>query len=264
MTLLNKFENYPKNIHQSSPQRDAFRNAMRRVPGVLVLMLSLLIAGVDYVSAETRGVAIRAGSPKILTIGDSMLAWNRGSKRSISHSMVSALGSSVVDRSVIGARFNYALPISGAMGLNIAKQYRGENWEWVVLNGGGNDLWFGCGCVACDGTLNKLVSPTGSTGRIPELVLRIRSTGARVIYLGYLHSPGVGSLIDHCKDEGVELERRMAGFAARHQGVYFLPVSHLVPNGDRSFHSGDMIHPSAKASKIIGENVAKIIRNAKP
>jgi lysophospholipase L1-like esterase len=34
----------------------------------------------------------------------------------------------------------------------------------------------------------------------------------------------------------------------------------LVPHGDRSYHTLDLIHPSAKGSTEIGKHVAEIIR----
>lgn len=229
-------------------------------PWTLALTLFLVSGCGETVPDHYADAVTRSSSPRILAMGDSLLAWHRSSNQSISDALEEQLSVPVIDRSVIAARYNYALPISGAMGLNISKQYRDGDWDWVVLNGGGNDLWFGCGCAACETTIDRLIAPDGTSGKIPELVFRIRRTGARVIYLGYLHSPGVYSIVDHCKDEDIEFERRVANFAAAHDGVYFLPVSNLVPVGDRSFHSGDMIHPSAKASNIIGRKIAQIIR----
>jgi len=76
-----------------------------------------------------------------------------------------------------------------------------------------------------------------------------------------LRSPGVGSIIDHCKNEGDELERRIDAFAKQDDGFYFLSLADLVPNGDRSYHGADMIHPSLKASKVVGGLVADIIKD---
>jgi len=44
--------------------------------------------------------------------------------------------------------------------------------------------------------------------------------------------------------------------------VYFLSLVDLVPYGDRSYHAIDMIHPSIKGSKAIGDLVANIIQTA--
>ena len=50
--------------------------------------------------------------------------------------------------------------------------------------------------------------------------------------------------------------------AARDPGVQFLSLADLVPYGDRSYHGIDMIHPSRKASRIIGRMVADLIRRS--
>ncbi len=197
---------------------------------------------------------------RILAMGDSLLASHKISGRSITAAVEKRLGEPVTDRSVLAARLLYKLPISGSLGLSIPKQYRSGNWDWVILNGGGNDLWLGCGCMACKRKLNKLIATDGQSGRIPKLIAKLRKTGAQVIYVGYLRSPGVGSMIDHCRNEGNELEKRIDAFAQKDAGVHFLSLAELVPNGDRSYHGADMIHPSLKASKAIGELVAEIIK----
>jgi acyl-CoA thioesterase I len=199
-----------------------------------------------------------------MSMGDSMMAWHRISGRSIPDELGRQLGIKVVDRSVTAARFNYILPITGAMGLNISKQYRAGSWDWVVVNGGGNDLWFGCGCLVCDVTLEKLISGDAENGKIPNLVSKIREDGAKVVFVGYLHSPGSLSIVDHCKDEAEELERRLTLLTKRQNGFFFLDLAEAVPNGDVSFHSVDGIHPSLKASRAIGQLVANIIRTNTP
>lgn len=219
-------------------------------------MLLLLISPVVAQSAPQKNDQ----SPRILALGDSMMAWHLISRNSISDALAKSLGEPVESRAITGARIIYNLPISGAMGLNISRQYHGEEVDWVVMSGGGNDLWFGCGCRQCDRKMARMISPTGRTGDIPALVDRIRSTGAQVVYIGYLRSPGVDSAIDACRDLGDELEERLSRMTAQRNGVYFLDVSNLVPYGDRSYHGADMIHPSRKASAIIGAKVAQIIR----
>ncbi|GGA30060.1 SGNH/GDSL hydrolase family protein [Neptunicoccus cionae] len=215
-------------------------------------VLSLLLSGC------TESVS-RDSSARILTMGDSMLASHGMSGNAVSDVLEQALGLPVIDRSVMGARIIYHLPISGSAGLNIGKQYRAGDWDWVVLNGGGNDLWLGCGCVVCKNKLDKLARKDGKGGKIPSLITDIRKTGAKVVYVGYLRSPGRGSPIEHCRDEGDELESRIAKFAAYDEGVHMVSLKDMVPYGDRSFHSGDMIHPSRKGSAAIAARVAKVI-----
>lgn len=220
---------------------------------LLGLLTVLLVGGGDATASETRS--------RILTMGDSLLATHSFSGRAVSNAVSKALNEVVTDRSVSGARIIYRLPITGAMGMKIAKQYRPGKWDWVILNGGGNDLWFGCGCHKCERKINQLISGNGRNGKIPQLVKTIRKTGARVIYVGYLRSPGRNSPIESCKDEGNELERRIDVMAKADDGIYFLSLAEMVPFGDRSYHAFDMVHPSLKASREIGKRIAAIIRH---
>ena len=207
----------------------------------------------------TEGVP-RDNSARILAMGDSMLAWHGASRAAVSHNMEDILGEPVIDRSVVGARIFYHLPVSGALGMNISQQYVPGNWDWVVMNGGGNDLWFGCGCTRCDRKLTRMITSDGQGGSVPDLVRQIRASGARVIYVGYLRSPGVGSMIEYCRDEGQEFEGRLAAMAEHDAGVYFVSLVDLVPYGDRSYHAFDMVHPSMKASRAIAQRISAIIR----
>ena len=226
---------------------------MRRILSAAAVCLAALVGCTEPVSKDD-------GS-RILMMGDSLLASHSLSGRSVAGVLEQTLGTPVTDRSVMGARMIYRLPISGAAGLNIPKQFRDGNWEHVVINGGGNDLWLWCGCHACDRKLDKLAARDGSAkGEIPSLIGRLRSTGAKVVWVGYLRSPGVGSPIESCKDEGDELERRIAAFAERTEGVTFVSLADMVPHGDRSYHGFDMIHPSVKGSREIARRVAAALR----
>ncbi|MGR3760781.1 SGNH/GDSL hydrolase family protein [Roseobacteraceae bacterium NS-SX3] len=227
-------------------------------------LLTCLMALALPLLAACAGPLPPGQDARILVMGDSLLAWNSGSGKSVAFAVEEALQAPVADRSVPGARVIYRLPLSGAAGMSIRKQYRDGDWDWIIVNGGGNDLWLGCGCMACNRKMDRLISEDGRRGAIPELLSELRGTGARVIYAGYLRSPGRGSLIEHCRDEGDELDRRLAKLAALDGGIYFVPNAGLVPEGDRSYHALDMIHPSPKASKAIGERIARVIRSAPP
>ncbi len=224
-------------------------------PLVALLSLFLLFGCGEVVTTSTKDA-------RILLMGDSMMAANRGSGRAVANAIERQLGEEVIDRSVIASRYFYYLPISGAAGLRLPAQYQAGNWDWVVINGGGNDLMFGCGCGMCNTMVNRLVSPDGSSGAIPELVARIRKSGAKVAYAGYLRNPGLYTPVRACRPYGDELDRRLARLAARDPGFIFLPMSDLVPYGDPSLHHQDMIHPSPKGSAAIGNRIAAAIRTA--
>ncbi len=204
-------------------------------------------------------VVSRNDPSRILTMGDSLLAWHGASGHAVSDRLETYLGEPVTDRSVVGAWMIYGLPITGAMGLSIPQQYRPGGWDWVVLNGGGNDLWLGCGCSLCERRMNRLISPDGQGGEIPELVNRVRAGGSKVLFLGYLRSPGFGSPIEHCRNEGAIFDQRLASMAKDDPGIVFLSLADLVPSGDRSFHAADRIHPSRKGSAAIARRIADII-----
>jgi lysophospholipase L1-like esterase len=227
------------------------------------------MVGASSASNGAQAQTAQAAQPesKILAIGDSLMAWHMSSNASIAHVVANILGEPVINKSVGGAKIIHALPISGALGLKISSQFdnamkRLGPQDWVVMNGGGNDLFLGCGCNACDRRMARMIDPSGSSGEIPSLVAKIRQTGARVVYIGYLRSPGVDSVIDACLPMGNDLEARLSSMAKQDAGVFFLSLDGLTRSGDRSMHAADMIHPSRKASNAIGQRVADVIRKA--
>jgi len=222
-------------------------------PLIALLSLFLLLGCGETITASSKDA-------RILLMGDSMMAANRTSGRAVANAIEQQLGEEVIDKSVLASRYFYYLPISGAAGLRLPAQFKAGHWDWVVINGGGNDLLFGCGCGMCNGMVDRLVNKDGTGGAIPELVSRIRQSGAKVVYAGYLRNPGLYTPVRACRPYGDELDRRLARMAARDAGVTFLPMSDLVPHGDPSLHQEDMIHPSPKGSAAIGARIAAAMR----
>ena len=144
-------------------------------------------------------------------------------------------------------------------GANIPNQYVPGEWDWVVINGGGNDLLFGCGCGRCSGMLDRMISSDGMSGQIPLLARRVRDDGARVLFTGYLRSPGLLTPIEHCKPAGDELEARLVKLASKEDGIVFVSNKDVVPSGGITYFSPDLIHPSRKSSRIIGRKLATVI-----
>lgn len=221
-------------------------------------MLRFLIVFLGFAALSACSEQVPAdGSARIMVMGDSLLAVHANTDRSVADNLQKSLGETVVDRAVVGARYFYALPFSGAAGMRIDAQFRPGDWDWVVINGGGNDLMLGCGCDKCDAQLDKLISEDGRKGAIAETVAQVRATGARVIYVGYLRSPGFWSPVEACGPLGDRMDTRLARMAARDRGVTFLPMSDLVPHGDKSFHGSDLVHPSPKGSAAIAARIAR-------
>lgn len=209
------------------------------------------------------GGAAQREDAKILAIGDSLMAWHSVSAASIAHVVGKELNEPVINRAMGGAKIIHALPITGALGMKIASQFSSaskERKDWVIMTGGGNDLVLGCGCNKCDRRMHRMIGPRGQAGEIPRLIAKIRKTGARVVYIGYLRSPGVDSVVDACLPLGNTLETRLSQMAAQDDGVFFVSLEGMTKHGDRSMHGVDMVHPSLKASRTIGKRVAQLIR----
>jgi lysophospholipase L1-like esterase len=222
-----------------------------------LLALSFLL----FLSACSED-ATHAKGARILAVGDSLMASNRALGQSVPQEIERLLGEEVVDRSIPGARFLHALPLSGAAGLRIASQFQAGDWDVVIVNGGGNDLLFGCACGRCDGVLNRLISSDGRAGAIPAFVKSVRDSGARVVMVGYLRNPGVVTPIKGCRPAGDELDRRLAALDRLDDGMVFVALADLVPHGDTSFHGIDQIHPSAKGSTAIARRLAPHVKAA--
>lgn len=219
----------------------------------LLLIISLL---------GTPAGADKQAPLNVLVMGDSLFSTHMNSERSVGDVLSKELNATLRNMPAPGARMIYNLPLTGAMGFSIPKQFRKGDWDWVVLNGGGNDVFLGCACARCERKINKMINEDGSDGVIPKLITRLRDTGARVVYVGYLRSPGINTPIENCKDEGDMLEARIAKLAQQDEGVDFLSLQDLVPDGDLTYHGWDRIHPSPKASRAIANLVLDVIKRA--
>ncbi|WP_084862491.1 SGNH/GDSL hydrolase family protein [Salibaculum halophilum] len=218
------------------------------------MLWRLFLVSVFTVLAACQDTPATFKGAKVLVMGDSMMAYNRLSGASVADQLQARLNRAVADRSVSGA----AVVGAGAAG-GIAGQYVPQDWDWVVLNGYGNDLLWGCGCRSCADRMTRLIAPSGESGAIPDLVTRLRADGTRVIYTGYLRTPGFASPVERCAPLGAEMDRRIARLADRDPGVFFLDLATVVPSGDTSFHRLDRVHPSPKGSAAIAERIVALM-----
>ncbi len=219
---------------------------------VCAAMTSLLFGCQDMPS--------RHPDAKIIAVGDSLMAWNATSGSSIPDIVADSIGAPVVDRTVSAAWLQTQYDAQGRAQTGVQAQFVEGNWDWAIVNGGGNDLMLGCGCSRCDAVLDNMISEDGNRGQIPNFLRRIRTTGTRVIYVGYLRSPELCTPIEHCKAEGDEFEARIARLAQQDEGIIFVSSQDVARPGDASYFSFDLIHPSRKSSRIIGERVAEVIK----
>ena len=216
-----------------------------------------------FMGLASCGLAPRQTGGDILVIGDSVMAWNRSSGGDIGRVIASELGREVVNRAALGARIR-AGSFGALGGLSIPDQLSEGPWNWVVMNGGANDLGFTCGCTRCDAEIDLLISREGTTGAIPDLITKARRQQAKVLWVGYYQSPNSRSFRG-CRPGLVELERRIANYALTKEGVFFIDSEDVFQPTMPGIFAADQTHPSAAGSAVIGRFIAQeIASRAKP
>ena len=202
-------------------------------------------------------LAPRQTGGDILVIGDSVMAWNGFSGGDIGSVVGAELEREVVSRATLGARIR-AGGIGTLGGLSIPAQLSTGSWNWIVMNGGANDLGFSCKCTRCDAEIDLLISRDGATGAIPDLITKATRQQAKVLWVGYYQTPNSRSFRG-CRPGLVELERRIANFALTKDDVFFIDSENVLKPTKPEFFAPDRTHPSAAGSTVIGRFVAQEI-----
>ncbi len=193
----------------------------------------------------------------ILVIGDSVLAWNGFAGANVGNAIEAQLGRDVVSRAALGAQLD-ASNARSLLGLDIPGQLSSGRWNWVVMNGGANDLGESCDCGKCDAVMDGLMSADAQRGEIPTLITRARAQGAQVVWMGYYQAPKSTSF-KGCRPLLVELERRIATYAQRQPGVVFIDAEDAFDPTDDTLFAPDNTHPSPKGSALLGRFIARTI-----
>lgn len=251
---------------------------MRTVTQLSPLALCVVLAGCGGGSSEMVGASTNApeqntmtapasmpptrgdsGNVRILAIGDSFFDYHVATGESIPDEIGKVLQQRVVNRAEGGAMFSGGDEIT-----DIPDQYKAGEWDWVVLDGGGNDLNDKCGCNACDDELDALISLNSQSGVIPDLIARMRADDAQVVYMQYPEIPAdAESGFAQCEQAFMELAYRVNQLALNTEGFWLVDASDVVPAGDPSFFVSDNVHPSIKGTAVIGEYLAQtIVENA--
>jgi lysophospholipase L1-like esterase len=190
----------------------------------------------------------------VVTLGDSVMRWNASSGGAIANVIAARTGWTVQNGSRSGARF------SAASGRDIRDQYEPEGWDWVVMDGGANDLRVEGGCARPDGTLDELVSADGSRGEFPEFVRSVAADGPRVLVMGYYGPPEVeGEEPNACAPAILELTHRLQTMASVTEGVFFAPATSVIDPANLEHYDADRVHPSREGSRLIGEMLADVL-----
>lgn len=200
------------------------------------------------------GLAPQQTGGDILVIGDSVLAYNKGALGDV---IAAETNRKVVSRAALGARVVAPVAYS-VLGLSIPGQLSRGPWNWVVLDGGANDLVGTCGCAGCDDQVDALISANGASGAIPDFIAQARATGAQVLWMGYYQAPESASF-KNCRTALVEMERRIAIHAQSRDGVHFVDAEAVFDPANRSLYAADMTHPSPEGSAVLGRFLAQSI-----
>ncbi|WP_375279337.1 SGNH/GDSL hydrolase family protein [Pseudooctadecabacter sp.] len=189
---------------------------------------------------------------EVLVIGDSILAWHRGKGASIPAVVEDQTQRGVTNQAIAGATF------IGSRG--IPSQFASGDWDIVLMNGGGNDIGDVCGTSGEAAVLNRLISPDGTQGAIPDFVRRVRATGADVIWLGYYPISVEGGPFAPCRVTLDQLKARQQTMARILDGVTFVDTADVIAPDNLALYDGDLVHPSVDGAARIGVQVASVVR----
>lgn len=198
-------------------------------------------------------------SPKIQFIGDSVMSWNGAN--AIPEVTGRILGEPVDNNARPGAR----LTRNSLLARSVANQFRNGPWDWVVVNGGANDLNRDCRCASCAREIDAMISKDGLRGTWPDLVASVQAGGARsVMIVGYYGPTGRGGRTDRCADELAIVDTRLALLAAARDGVFFVDADPVMGPQTPELFASDLIHPNARGSAAIGTRIAAEIARLDP
>ena len=190
---------------------------------------------------------------KIQVVGDSVFGSDADGCASIAGFMSMKLEVKVTDHAIPGAT------VIGEDG--IPSQYVSGDWEWTVIDGGGNDAMAYCSegdDDECDEKLDEIMTDDNK-GLIPNLINKAKNDGSQVIILGYYSVPK-GSEFEDLVLEIEILNDRYKEFAEANDDVYFISLKDVMtPETTPIYYSDDLVHPSEEGHKAIGEYIADFI-----
>merc|ERR1719321_1232406 len=193
---------------------------------------------------------------RYIAIGDSMMAANKRVGKSISEVMAKKLGISGEDNAQGGAA---VLQAKGGRP-PIPDQYVATNWEYVIMNGGINDLGGKCG-NGDEGmaVVDQIVSADASSGAFVDIVNQAQGYGSQVVLVSYPFPVMPQKGYWRCEREVLELTRRYRLLAEGRDGVGMVDSSDYMIAGDAIFFADDGSHPSETGSEVVGLAVAELL-----
>ena len=189
----------------------------------------------------------------IQLVGDSLFGSDADGCASIAGFMSLKLELRVTDHAIPGAT------VIGEDG--IPSQYVSGDWEWTIVNGGGNDAMAYCSegdDEECDEKLDEIITDDNK-GLIPDLINKVKNDGSKVLILGY-YNVAEGSEFEDLILEIEILNDRYKEYAEVNDDVYFISLKDIMsPEGTPDYYSDDLVHPSEEGHKVIGEHIVDFI-----
>ncbi|MEO0600907.1 MAG: SGNH/GDSL hydrolase family protein [Myxococcota bacterium] len=194
----------------------------------------------------------------MLAIGDSILAAHAKAGASIPHVAAARTGHVVHNVAINGAEL-----LEGGAIRAIPLQRVAGKWDWLVMNGGGNDLNGRCGCGDCRAVLDQQISADATSGALVDIVKEAVASGTRVLFMGYPElPPGARFGFDRCDDILVEQKSRIATLARNTPQLWFVDAADVIDAADLQLFVEDRVHPNREGSRVMGEYIAKTIESA--
>lgn len=214
--------------------------------------------------ASTDPGPIRA-STTVLSLGDSIFDWLHEDGQEVPQVAAAFVGLTVVNEAQQGAHLVLPAGSDREPSFDIREQWNGRSVErpdWVILNGGLNDLDQECGCNECIDVLDRLISVEGVNGELVELVGRITNGGSKLLIVGYAEFPD--EPIGFCNDILADYAERIARLAEQNQSVWFADSREVVTADMDAAFDGDGVHPTVLGAALMGNHAGAILAAADP
>ncbi|MBN2804246.1 MAG: SGNH/GDSL hydrolase family protein, partial [Deltaproteobacteria bacterium] len=166
------------------------------------------------------------GNPSIIAIGDSIMAWNSLDTNTIPDVVADSLGTESYNGAIPGSTFLESIDSNLK---KIPDQYIDDDWKWLIMDGGANDLNDRCGCGKCDDVLDTLLSDDGKTGAIPDFVKEITDKNIKVAVMGYYHVPASAMYgFADCNDWVDKFNERLKTLSDNLQNVWMVDTTLII------------------------------------
>ncbi len=235
--------------------------------GALTLRLCIAIGLVSLVQSGCGRCGRVSDLPAadVLYVGDSLLAWNEGTCRSVPAETAVQRGFGYTNIAVNGAQMlGGDAPIPDQRP-DERPEAGAPSFSVVVIDGGANDLNRRCDCGPCVDTLDALLDEPDDasdpwTGAFVDTTTHWQSTGADVLLLGYHPVKDRAWYgFDGCFDTITELDRRVAAYAEATDGVGFFDVGDVITPDSKGAYAFDGVHFSPKGARLLAPPMAEAI-----